>query len=201
MQACVRHDDRVYSEWFAVEQGLLQGFVHAPLPFKIFFVAVIDMVYKHFKADRDIMDVLVHLMKEKGAGGRREANAEEPVLATPLWGMLYADDAGIIAQSPEQLRKMMGVIVIVVVCAAFGLIFTEAKTKIMGLRAKWMPESIAIFSVEAAGQVYNKTNEFVYLEGNVNRNAHRGRPAHMQRMVQLPKVQLSCRTKMLFTVP
>ena len=34
-----------------------------------------------------------------------------------------------------------------------------------------MPESTATFSVEAAGQVYNKTNEFVYLGGNVNHNA------------------------------
>ena len=32
-------------------------------------------------------------------------------------------------------------------------------------------ESTASFSVEAAGQVYNQTNEFVYLGGNVNHNA------------------------------
>ena len=53
--------------------------------------------------------------------------------------------------------------VVVVVCAAFGLTVSEAKTEIMYLRAKGMPESIATFSVEAAGQVYNQTNEFVYL--------------------------------------
>ena len=41
----------------------------------------------------------------------------------------------------------------------------------MCLRAKGMPESTATFSVEAAGQVYNQTNGFVYLGGNVNRNA------------------------------
>ena len=41
----------------------------------------------------------------------------------------------------------------------------------MRLRAKGMPESTATFSVEAAGQVYNQTNEFVYLGGNVNQNA------------------------------
>ena len=56
------------------------------------------------------------------------------VLATPLWGMLYADDAGVVSQSPKQLRKMM--VVIVVVCAAFGLTVSEAKTEIMCLRAK-----------------------------------------------------------------
>ena len=80
--------------------------------------------------------------------------------------MLYADDAGVVSQSPEQLRKMMGVIV--VVCVAFGLTVSEAKTEIMCLRAKGMPESTATFSVEAAGQVYNQTNTFVYLRGNVN---------------------------------
>ena len=61
--------------------------------------------------------------------------------------------------------------VIAVVYAAFGLAVSEAKTKIMCLRAKEMPESTAIFSVEAAVQVYNQTNEFVYLGGNVNHNA------------------------------
>ena len=65
--------------------------------------------------------------------------------------MLYADDAGVVSQSPEQLRKMMGVIV--VVCATLGYIVSEAKTEIMCLRMKWMLESTAIFSVEAADQV------------------------------------------------
>ena len=54
-----------------------------------------------------------------------EATAGESVLATPLWGMLYADDAGVVSRSPEQLRKMMEVIV--VVCAAFGLTVSEAQ--------------------------------------------------------------------------
>ena len=79
---------------------------------------------------------------------------------------LYAGDTGVVLQSPEQLRKMMGVIV--VVCAAFGLTVSDAKNEIMCLRAKGMPEFTAIFRVEAAGQVYNQTNEFIYLGGNVN---------------------------------
>ena len=87
----------------------------------------------------------------------------------PLWGMLYADDAGVVSRAPEQLRKMMKVIV--VVCAVFGLTVSEAKTEIMCLRAKGIPESTATFSVEAAGQVYNQTNEFVYLGRNVYHNA------------------------------
>ena len=34
-----------------------------------------------------------------------------------------------------------------------------------------VPKSTAVFSVEAAGQMHNQTNEFVYLGGNVNHNA------------------------------
>ena len=48
------------------------------------------------------------LFYKKRAGGRGEATVGESVLATPLWGMLYADDAGVFSQSPERLRKMMG---------------------------------------------------------------------------------------------
>ena len=104
-----------------------------------------------------------------GAGGRGEATAGESVLATPLWGILHADDAGVVSKSPEQLRKMMGVIV--VVCAAFGLTLSEASTEIMCSRTKGIPESTATFSVEAAGQVYYQTNEFVYLGRKVDHNA------------------------------
>ena len=108
--------------------------------------------------------------EEKGGGGRGEATNGESVLATPLWGILYADDAGVVSRSPEQPRKMMGVVM--VVYAAFGLTVSEAKSEIMCLRAKGMPESTTTFSVEAAGQVYNQTNEFVYLGGKVNHNAN-----------------------------
>ena len=74
------------------------------------------------------MDALVHLRKKRGAGGRGEATVGESALATPLWGMLYADDAGVVLQSPEQLRTKTGVIV--AVCAAFSLTVSEAKTEI-----------------------------------------------------------------------
>ena len=114
-------------------------------------------------------------------------------LASRTWVFLfrYADDGRVVAQSPERLSKIMRVIV--VVCAAFGLTVSEAKTEIMYQRTKGMPESIAICSVDAAGQVYNQTNEFVYLGGGgrqpQRRSVRRGGPAHTQRMVQLLGVQ------------
>ena len=58
-----------------------------------------------------------------------------------------------------------------VVCAASGLTVSEGKTEIMCLRTKEMSESTVIFSVEAADQVYNQTEEFVHLGGDVNHNA------------------------------
>ena len=169
MRTCLRLHDRVCSRWFAVEQDLRQGCVLAPLLFDIFIAAVLNVASTSFKADRGVMDALVHLRKKRGAGGRWEITAGESVLATPLRGMLYADDAGVVSQSPEQLGKMMGVIV--VVCAVFGLTVSEAKTETMCLRAKVMPESTATFSVEAAVQVCSQTNEFVYLGRSVNHNA------------------------------
>ena len=108
----------------------------APLLFNIFFAAVINVAFTRFKADKGIMDALVHLRNKEG---RR--------------GMRYADDTGVVSQSPEKLRKMMRAIV--VVCAAFGLTVSEAKTEIMCLCAKRMPESCAIFSAEGTGQVYD----------------------------------------------
>ena len=65
------------------------------------------------------MDASVHLMRKNKVDGRDKATTGEPVLATLVWGMLYDDDVGVVSQSPEKLRKMMGVTV--VVCAAFGL--------------------------------------------------------------------------------
>ena len=168
MRACVGLDDRMCSGWFAVVWGLCQGCVLAPLRFNVFFVAVISVAYTCFMANKDTMDALVHPRKKNGAGGRGEATAGEPVLATSLWGMLYADDAWVVSQSPEQLRKIMGVIV--VMCTAFGHTVSEAKTEIMCLRTKGMPKPTAVFSVEAASQVYTQTNRFVYIGSDVNHN-------------------------------
>ena len=55
-----------------------------------------------------------------------------------------------------------------------------------------MPKSTATFSVEAACQVYNQTNEFLYLGGNVTHNADLSievdRHVRNACMVQLPEV-------------
>ena len=70
----MRLDDGVCSGWFAVEHGLRQGCVLAPLLFNM-FVAVIDVVDTRFKADKGIMErFLVYLMylvsEEENGDGR-----------------------------------------------------------------------------------------------------------------------------------
>ena len=67
---------RVCSGWFAVEQGLRQECVLAPLLFNIVFAAVIKVVCTRFKADKGIMGASIHLRKKRGAGGRGEATTE-----------------------------------------------------------------------------------------------------------------------------
>ena len=127
------------------------------------------MAFTRFKADKDIMDALVGVREKTGTGRRGAAKAGDAAPAMSLWGMLYADDAAVVSQSPEQLSKM--VVVIVTVSAPFGLTLSEAMTEIMCLSTRGTPDAAATFSVEAAGQVYKQTNNFVYLGGNVNHDA------------------------------
>ena len=77
-----------------------------------------------------------------------------------VWGMLYADDAGVVSRSPRGLTRMMDVIV--VACQEFGLTVSEKKTETMHL---WSKPSTAsnVLQIETAGQWYNQTAEFVYL--------------------------------------
>ena len=69
--------------------------------------------------------------KEGRARAGRVDGQRKGKVAQTLWGMLYADDAGIVPRSPEGLEKMMAVIA--TACASFELTVSEAKTEIMCL--------------------------------------------------------------------
>ena len=85
-----------------------------------------------------------------------------------VWGMLYADDAGVVSTSPRGLTRMMGVIV--VTCQEFGLTVSEKKTEAMHLWSHPHTTSNAL-RIEAAGQRYKQTTEFVYLGGAISESA------------------------------
>ena len=170
IQACVRLDDGECWDKFDVGQGLRQGCVLAPLLFNMFFTAVLRVAEKRFLADAAITDMLQLQRKEEGkkgtsrtgkVDGRRAGKEGDEVQR--LWGMLYADDAGIISRSSEGLERMMTVIV--TACSSFGLTVSEAKTEIMCLETKGGGK--ASFTINAAGRVYKQTIEFVYSGGAI----------------------------------
>ena len=77
--------------------------------------------------------------------------------------MLYADNAGIVSRSSERLERMMTVIV--TACSSFGLTVSEAKTEKMCVETK--DGRKVSFTINAAGQVYKQTIEFVYWGGAI----------------------------------
>ena len=93
--------------------------------------------------------------------------------------MLQADDAGVVSHSPKQLRKMMGVIV--VVCAAFGLTVSEAKAEIMCSRHEG-DAGVHRHIQRRGSRPGIQPNERVCIPRGGRqpqcRPVHRGRPAH-----------------------
>ena len=91
-------------------------------------VAYAFFFYHHCTLVLHIMANLVHLEEDRVDG------QTEPMdrVRKAVWGMLYADDAGVVSKSPEGLTKMMKVIV--TVFEAAGLTVSEKKTEIMLFR-------------------------------------------------------------------
>ena len=91
--------------------------------------------------------------QKRGRPGKGRDKPQETVTEPqPIWGMSYADDAGIVSRSRNSLAKMAD---IVAVCASFGLTVSLAKTETMCLMTKRMDR--VTFVTEAAGQVYKQS--------------------------------------------
>ena len=155
----------------------------SPLLFNIFFAAATEVVLVRFSEDDTILKDLVYLEEEAGVG----AGTPLERARRAVWGMLYADDAGVVSRSQKGLTRMMATIV--KVCGEFGLTMPEKKTETLLMRASEKqpkrggspPPPLVI---EAAGQKYAKSAQFRYLGGLVNEDGeltqeinHRSRAA------------------------
>ena len=97
-----------------------------------FFAAVIIVVLQRFAEDPLIVSDLVYLDDApKGEDGRPRKEEALEIIRRAVWGMLCADDAGVVSTSPSGLTRMMDVIV--VACQEFGLTVSEKKTEAMHL--------------------------------------------------------------------
>ena len=141
--------------------------MYSPFFFLVFFAAAIHAVLVRFSEDPDILRVLVHLEEDLEEDGVEV----EPLACVQrsVWGMLYDDDAGIVSKSAEGLAKIMTVIV--TVFEAAGPTVSQKKTETMLLRTlnQVLPTSPLV--VEAAGQRYMKTTQFLYLGRLIDANA------------------------------
>ena len=86
------------------------------------------MVLQRFAENPLVVSDLVYLDDvPEGEDGRPKTKGTLEMVRRVVWGMLHADDAGVVSTSPRGLTRMMGVIV--VACQEFGLTVSEKKTR------------------------------------------------------------------------
>ena len=104
----------------------------------MFFAAVLHVVLVRFRKDETIVRDLVQL-NSAGAVGT-EDQERLTCVRNAVWGMLYADGAGIVSKSAEGFATSMTAIV-VVVFEATRLAVSEKKTETTLLRTPDRPNS------------------------------------------------------------
>ena len=133
-----------------------------------------ELVLQRFSEDDTILDNLVFL--DEGSGGGPDETLLDRVRRA-VWGVLYADDAGILSRSPAGLARMMTVIV--EVFGAFGLTVSEKKTETLLMWASEKAQQagetstspLPALEISAAGQKYHQVHQFVYLGGLITDDA------------------------------
>ena len=164
MQARLRTDDCGCSEWLEVTHGLRQRYVLSPPLFNVFFAAAIHAVLVCSSENPGILRDLVHL--DDGVGGNAEPLDR---VRSAVWGVLYADDAGIVSKAAADLAKIMTAVMNVFVTA--GLTVLERKAETVLQRKPNQAPLTSPLAIEVVGQRYNQIVQFLYLGGLSTRPA------------------------------
>ena len=104
----------------------------SPVTFDILFADVMHALRVRFIDDPEILRDLVHLEEELEEDVAGVNSDPLTCVHKAVWGMLYADDEGIVSKSAEGLAKMT---VIMTVFEAAGLTVSD-KTETMLLRTR-----------------------------------------------------------------
>ena len=139
--------------------------MQSPLLFNIFAAAVTHAVVVRFSEDPDIVRDLVHLEEDLEENAAGVSSNPLACVRRAVWGMLYADDAGIVSKSAEGLTLgcLEIMTVIVTVFEAAGLTASEKNTETMLLRTPDQTRCTSPLVVEAAGQKFCRIMKIFHL--------------------------------------
>lgn len=132
-------DGGEYSNSIDVEQGRRQWCVLAPLLFNIFFAAVPRVVLQRPSEDLEILAGLVHVHEPAAEGATDGAEkSDDPLVKVmrAVRGILYADDAGIVSLSSQELASVMTIIV--EICKEFVLTVSEIRLRLCACQLEGM---------------------------------------------------------------
>ena len=127
-------DDGEHFERFNFAQGLRKECMLSPLLFDIFFAAVIHAMLIRFIDYPDIGSDSADLEKDLREDGVNIVSLS--FVRRVVWGMMCADDAGIVSKSTEGIAKIMTVIVTVLEAAGLAVSETERRPYSGGHRIK-----------------------------------------------------------------
>ena len=127
-------------------------------------------VVVRFSEDPNIVRDLVHLEEDLEENAAGVSSNPLACVRRAVWGMLFADDAGIVSKSAEGLTLgcLEMITVIVTVFEAASLTASEKNTETMLLRTPDQTPCTSPLVIEAAGQRCRQTTQYLYLGRLIN---------------------------------